>query len=555
MAERSVKRAGSLEISPINEQTMRNKLTLPSILVWALIIRLWDLNQPFIGDHAWNEVYFASIARSFFQGNFLVQYDLQMGMPIPSSPLVPWLVYGGFRLFGLVEWAARLPLLVFGLMALILLFLLVRTLYGYRLALAATFLASTVPGIVFFSRNVQLDGVMTTLGMGALLALVLFRRNGRYVWFGVSLVLLTLAILAKYTAVLFWPALAWAWFDNGATWRNRRRWLALIAYTGVALALALLLTALSRNPSLVRNTLSVASPGAPSHSVVMPDSGTSVFTVLRSYLLRFNEWSPSSFQAVFLSLWPRLTRHLGSAVWYPGILLGMFALAKVQSFRTLQKYTLPILMIIPWFLQIGYPRAWLANEYYDYPALFGMCILLASIGLAACEYLKAWLKPHSHRLRIVIALSVGLILFSNALDYRASYHSSYYPWPLIDQPTPFYSARQVAAMNVDHKPVLADLPFTLYYTEADPSYGRYGWWFYDEDRVIKAIRGRKFEYIVFTYLPTIGIMDAIYTSGYEQIAPAAWRRLPDAASRQILCVYRVGSSPPRFAGMRLALWN
>lgn len=526
MVERSVKRAGNLKIiSPINEQTMRNILTLTSILVWALIIRLWDLMQPFIGDHAWNEVYFASIARSFFQGNLLVQYNPQMGIPIPSSPIVPWLIYGGFRLFGLVEWAARVPFLVFGLMALIFLFLLVRTLYGYRLAFAATFLASTVPGIVFFSRNIQLDGVMTTLGMGALLALVLFRRNGRYVWFGVSLILFTLAILTKYTAVLFWPALAWALFDNGATWRNRRRWLTLIGYTGVALALALLLIV------LLSNTLSAASPGAPSHSVLMPNSGISFFTVLRSYFLRLNEWSLSNFQAAFLSLWPRLTRHLGSAVWYPGIFLGVFALMKVQSFRTLQKYILPILMIIPWFLQIGYPYSWLVNEYYDYPALFGMCILLASIGLNSFDYLKAWLKPHSHRLRIVIALSVGLILFSNALDYRASYHSSYYPWPIIDQPTPFYSARHVAAINIDHKPVLADLPFTLYYTEADPSYGIFLWWHQAEDRVINAIKSRKFEYIVFTYLPTIGIMDAIYTSGYEQIAPAAWRRLPDAASR------------------------
>ena len=504
-----------------------NKLALPSILVWALIIRLWDLKQPFIGDYAWNEAFFAYIARSFFEGNLLVQCDM-WGAPVLSSPLVPWLIYGSFRLFGLVEWAARLPLLAFGLMALIFLFLLVRTLYGYRLALVATFLASTVPGSVFFSRNVQLDGVMTTLGLGALLAMVLFRRNGRRLWFGMSLFLFALAILAKYTAVLFWPALAWAWFDNGATWRNRQRWLALIAYTGVALAPALLWIAWSYFAARPTSEISVVVE----ESILAPKPASYAkfwSTVFRFYFLRSSEWSPSNFKSVFISLWSNLTRHLGSAVWYPGILLGVFALAKVQSMKTLRRYTLPVLMIIPWFLQIGYPQAWLANEYYDYPALFGMCILFASIGLAAFEHLTAWLNLHGHRLRIVIALSVGLILFSSTWDYRVFYHSSYYPWPIIDQPTPFYSARQVAALNVDHKPVLADLPFTLYYTEADPSYGIYIWWFKAEDLMIKAIKSRKFEYVVFTYSPTIGIMNVIHTSGYEQIAPAAWRRLPDAS--------------------------
>lgn len=486
------------------------RLALPSILGWALTVRLWDLGQPFIGDYAWNEVYYAYIARSFNQGDLLVQYDLFQGTLVRSSPLVPWLIYGSFRLFGTVEWAARLPFLVFGLAALVILFLLVRTLYGHRLALAATFLTSTVPGIVFFSRNVQLDGIMTTFGLGALLAMVLFRRDRRRVWLGISLTLFALAILAKYTAVLFCPALFWAWFDNSVRWRNRRCWLGLISYTVVALAPAVLWLVFMPKPDLAAQSVPPAGSGS-------------------AYFIRFGEWSLNKFKDAFLSLWPNTSRHLGLAVWYPSILLGGVALAKTRSVKaleTVRKYTLPILIVVPWYLQIGYPSSWLANEYYDYPALFAICILLAALGLATFEYIVAWLNLDGHRLRIVIILSIGVVLFSNAWDYKAFYHGSYYPWPIIDQPTSYYSARRVAALNVDHKPVLTDLPFTLYYTEADPGYGKLIWWFRSDAPTIEAIKSREFEFIVFTYPPTINIIDAIYASGYERIAPAAWHKLP-----------------------------
>ena len=489
-------------------------LTLPAILLWAVIIRLWDLRQPFIGDYAWNEVYYAYIARWFFQGNLLEQYDIHTGAPVYSFPLVPWLIHGSFRLFGVVEWAARLPMLVFGLLALAILFLLVRILYDHRLALVATFLAAIVPGIVFFSRNVQLDGVMTTLGLGALLAMVIFRRNGQYIWLGISLLLFALAILAKYPAVLFWPALAWVWFDNGTQWRNRHRWLGLIIFTGIALV-----------PTLLWITWSLST--LPVVGLEPKSEGLSA----RDYFFRFDEWSLINFNRAFQAIWSNSIRHLGSLIWYLGILLALFTLAKGQSRETLRKYILPILLIIPWFLQIVYPLAWIDNEYYDYPALYGACILLAAMGLAAFDQVATWFNLYGRGLRIVALLIVGLILFSNTWDYKESFHRSYYPWPLIEEPEPYYSARQVAAMNTDHKPVLTDVAFTLYYTGATvPDQGKYMWWFWSDDPIIEAIKSEQFEYIVFTYPPTIGIMNAIHNSKYEQFAPAAWHKLSDITS-------------------------
>jgi hypothetical protein len=43
-----------------------------------------------------------------------------------------------------------------------------------------------------------------------------------------------------------------------------------------------------------------------------------------------------------------------------------------------------------------------------------------------------------------------------------------------------------------------------------------------------AIVSRHYKYIVMKYPPTIPILEAIQASGYEQIAPGAWVRLPAA---------------------------
>ena len=58
---------------------------------------------------------------------------------------------------------------------------------------------------------------MATLGFGAVLAMMSFRRSGHRTWLVLSFLLLTLAVFTKYTAVLFLPAIAWAWLGN----RNR----------------------------------------------------------------------------------------------------------------------------------------------------------------------------------------------------------------------------------------------------------------------------------------------------------------------------------------------
>ena len=164
----------------------------------------------------------------------------------------------------------------------------------------------------------------------------------------------------------------------------------------------------------------------------------------KEYFLRFDELSFKTLKAALLTIWPNLSNHSGKVIWYPGLVLGFVAVARLHAVKPLGPYLLLLLLVAPWYLQILYPRAWVANEYYDYPALLALCILFAVL---AFEFGSQQGIVGAKRLPVVAALAIGLVVFSNAWDYRDQYHSSYFPWPLIEQPSPDFSAKQVASLN------------------------------------------------------------------------------------------------------------
>lgn len=90
-----------------------------------------------------------------------------------------WLVAGSFRVFGLSEWAARLPSALAALGTLILVWLLAREMFGERAAFAAGLVFATSPLAILFARIVIFD--------------------------------MTLALLVTCTLVAFWFAEASGW--------------------------------------------------------------------------------------------------------------------------------------------------------------------------------------------------------------------------------------------------------------------------------------------------------------------------------------------------------
>ncbi|HUV67641.1 MAG TPA: glycosyltransferase family 39 protein [Sedimentisphaerales bacterium] len=445
-------------------------LLLP-VLVLGLLFRLWDIAQPFIGNYMWNEVNYATIARNFKQFGLLAPYNYgtvggQLLRPrFGPPPLVSWLVYFSSQVLGTAEWVARLPILVLGMLSLVVLCFIARELYGAKVGLGAAFAAAIMPGIVFFSRHVALDGPMTAFGLAAFWTLLLAERRRQLWWLLPSSMFLALAIFTKYAAVLFIPSLAWVWLKmvrHSELPGKRARWVLPVAYLVVA--------ALPAAAWLTFGLLTSSIHGARS-----PLSG---------YLERAYEWNPRAWSAALLVTWTRLSNQVGHGLWYPLLIAATLAITTGKIATIVKRHMGVILLVVPWFAQIVYPDSWYANEGYTYPALYGVAVVLALFLREALRQARRLPGFSGRNLEVSVFLLGALICASCLLDYRQVFHSWYspaqsallqHPVNAVTQNDPFVSARLVRSINVSHQPILADLPTTLYYAQDEYWRGRAVW--------------------------------------------------------------------------------
>ena len=516
------------ELLPASSVTNRlpNWVVLP-VMALGLAFRLWDIGQPYIGLHMWNEIYYVTIARNFDHYGPFLQYNyLEVGgRPLSPvfgpTPLVPWMVWVSSHFLGNTEWVARLPILLLGLLALSSLYLIARELYDFEIALLSVFFAAVMPGAVFFSRQVALDGPMAAFGLAAFLFLLFFRRLRQYRWLVASSVLFALSIMAKYTAVLFAPALLLVWVQilwRGDSRTRRGTWTLATSYFILSVLPAAAWFAFSA-----------------SASSTLPAGRGSV-----SYLDRFSEMNPRAYFEALQVGWLRLAEQTGPMLWYPLVV----ALAIASAFNGLrqlaEKHLEVILLVLPWFAQIIYPFSWSINDAYSFPPLYGIAILLALFAREGFSRVRQ-MAIASERRVLVIALSLlVLVLLSSLVSYKRTYRWWYHPdWVASQQLAnaitpydPFSSALLVRSVNVDHRSILADLPSTLYYAKNEDWLGRATytyWWFPGElDLALAYIENREFNYVVFTYQPPVDILEALVQSGYRRIAPGAWERASDS---------------------------
>jgi 4-amino-4-deoxy-L-arabinose transferase-like glycosyltransferase len=497
---------------------------LLAVIGLGLLFRLWDIVRPFIGYHMWNEVYYATIARNFEHFGLLAQYnyDPMGGMPfgprLGPSPLGPWLVYLSYQVFGPAEWAARVPMLLLGLFSLVAVYGVARELYSAEVGLGAAFFAAIMPGVVFFSRQVALESPMAAFGLAAVWTLLVAKRTSQLRWMYLSAVLLAMAIMAKYTAVLFVPSVAWIGLTivrrTGPT-RKAARWALPITYLAVA--------ALPAAAWLVFGMLTASSQ-------------TGASPVSR-YLTRAYEWSQGAWFDALLKTWTRLGDQIGGALWYPLVIAAALAITTGGIAALLKRHVVVALLIIPWFAQMVYPASWYANDGYTYPALYGVAVVLALLVRAAVQRARHLPNFSGRRQAVAVSLLGVVVCLSSLMDYRAVFHSWYSPENnvLLQHPVnsvthsdPFQSARLVRSVNVSHLPILADLPVTLYYSRDEDWRGESEWLWWGRGQgpeMVAAIGSRKFSYVVFTYQPPVEVTYALAGSGYRRIGPAAWEKI------------------------------
>lgn len=509
------------------QAAITSRWMLVPVLVAGLFFRLLDIGRPFVGLHMWNEVYYVQIARNFDHFGFLSAYNYNAmgGSPLAPMygppPLVSWLVYISSKFLGTAEWVARLPILMLGMFCLVALNFIALELYNSRVAIIAVFLASVMPGLIFFSRQIALDTPMTAFGLGAVWTMLIANRTGRYRWAFASSVFLALAIFTKYTAVLFLPSLIWIWMRT--IWRDERkreksRWLMTASYLLIAALPAVAWFAI---------TLKISSS----------EGATAAWS---GYLNRVSEWDLGAFKLALEAAWTRTSEQVGYILWYPLIIIVPFAFATGRMWSFLKRHIEVVLLIIPWYIQVIYPTSWVFNDGYDIPALYGLALLSGVVSRDLMDQavrLPDFFGRHSRYVLSLLGIFT-LITLSCLWDYRTvyrSWYSSLYSTEfslqsqanLITQGDPFSAARLIRSINVSHKPILADTPATLYYAQEEywRGFAVWNWWgLGGSEKLVAAIQSGEFEYIVFAYQPPAEVADAIITSGYHLISPGAWAR-------------------------------
>jgi len=152
----------------------RTGLLLGAAAVVGAFWRLRGLGGQVLLDDEWH-------ALNFVLSRPLATLFFVQGVGANSVPSNLWTRFV-YDAFGWSEALLRLPSVAAGLAALIVLPVLVGRLWGTRVAVAFAWLLALSPAVVFYARLCRPYGVVLLCGPLALLALLLWRREGRRVW-------------------------------------------------------------------------------------------------------------------------------------------------------------------------------------------------------------------------------------------------------------------------------------------------------------------------------------------------------------------------------------
>jgi 4-amino-4-deoxy-L-arabinose transferase-like glycosyltransferase len=176
---------------------------------------------PFLGA---DEPRYARIAEEMMEGGDYVTPHL-LGRPwLEKPPLLFWLSAAGFHLFGVSEWAARLPVAFLALAAAVLLAYVTFRLVGSRPAVLGFLVLMTSGFHALFARSVSTDPPLTATISAALACGFLADRRSGVGWSLAAGACLGLAVLAKgpVAVVLFVAIFAvYFWCVDRVGWTGR----------------------------------------------------------------------------------------------------------------------------------------------------------------------------------------------------------------------------------------------------------------------------------------------------------------------------------------------
>jgi 4-amino-4-deoxy-L-arabinose transferase-like glycosyltransferase len=188
----------------------RGLLEIVLLVAVAGLLNFWDLSR-----NGWANTYYAAAVRSMAANwhNFLfASLDPAGVQTIDKPPLAFWIQALVVRVFGFHQLSVLIPDAVVGVVTVILLYDLVRRIFGRVAGLVAGLALATTPITVAMSRHNNPDALLALFCVAALWFLVRAIQDGRTRWIVLSGVMVGLGFETKMgLALVVVPGIVFAW--------------------------------------------------------------------------------------------------------------------------------------------------------------------------------------------------------------------------------------------------------------------------------------------------------------------------------------------------------
>ena len=371
---------GKLESGELSRQ---RRYALIVVLVAAAIYLGCIISPPSLMDDV--DSVQAQIARNMLDSGDWVTARLDGIAYLEKSPLIYWMIAVSYEIFGVHDWAARIPVALSAIFLSWLTFRMGAWAFSLRAGLYAGLASATCIGLWLFTR-IQIPDVTVTatiaLAMWALLRALDAEESRPRLWSAIMAAAIGTGLLLKgLIAAVFPIAAALLYLAFAGEMFKRETWRRLHIFSGILIALAIAapwhVLATLRNPPYFEFTM-FSGPGR--------YHGFFWFYFINEHLLRFlNRRFPRDYNTV-----PRLYFWLFHFAWLFPWSVYFPAVAKLQ-FRPVDRSSKMRLLCLclAGFILVFFTFS-STQEYYSMPAYPALALLLGSA--LTDESAKSWCR-------------------------------------------------------------------------------------------------------------------------------------------------------------------